>query len=76
MAHMRPWGLGIAITKMLLVLKNFLMQDKAVHSQSWLSYACYRVSKYSLPYTVRKEIICSRETEILHELVHDTTRNS
>ena len=25
-------------------------------------------------YTVRKEIKCSGETEILHELVHDTTR--
>ena len=25
---------------------------------------------------VRKENKCSRETEILHELVHDTTRNS
>ena len=27
-------------------------------------------------YTVRKEIKCSGETEIIHELVHDTTQTS
>ena len=32
--------------------------------------------KFLDPYTARKAIKCSDETEILHELVHDTTRES
>ena len=35
-------------------------------------YCIAPVVQYCTVYTVRKEMKCSRETVILHELVHDT----
>ena len=46
--------------------------DKYGHKNSELP----TVIHVTYTYTVRKEIKCSGETEILHELVHDTTRIS